>query len=163
LARDGKTAWVPVEAAPKMGHAQPILGKVPLISTPTGGQAFDPRYISFTNLVDLPLNLSPVAKIRPPNEDIPVGATVKIFAISSYDPDGIIVLYRWNFGDGESETSTTWFARHAFDETGVYTVTLAVTDNRGKTSTTSLVLRVIDRPKVEEPPSVKGGGCGCGH
>jgi len=158
LALDGKTAWVPVEVCPQMGRTQPILGKVPMTAA---SREFDPRYLNFTGLVDLPPNMPPVAKIRPPSERISVGDIVHIFAVGSYDPDGTIVLYRWNFGDGESKTYTIWLARHTFDAPKVYKITLTVVDNRGKTATTTIALSVII-PENEEVPRVRGG-CGCGH
>ena len=47
----------------------------------------------------------------------------------SYDPDGTIVAYEWDFGDGSSTTGVT--ASHTYAQDGTYTITLLVTDNEG--------------------------------
>lgn len=47
----------------------------------------------------------------------------------SYDPDGTITDYGWDFGDGKTGTGST--VVHKYTKTGTYTVTLTVTDNSG--------------------------------
>ena len=54
--------------------------------------------------------------------------SVHFDASDSYDRDGTIVSYEWDFGDGH--TANTIAADHIFKE-GTYTVTLTVTDNQG--------------------------------
>ncbi len=56
-------------------------------------------------------------------------------ASASYDSDGSIVSYAWNFGDGN--TGSGEFASHAYAEDGTYNVTLTVTDNEGATDSDS--------------------------
>jgi len=46
---------------------------------------------------------------------------------ASTDPDGLIATYAWDFGDGG--TATGMVANHAYAATGIFTVTLTVTDN----------------------------------
>lgn len=60
----------------------------------------------------------------------------------SYDPDGYIVGYQWDFGDGGWDNQaapwyTYWWA-------GYYTVALTVTDNEGYSSTTYMYVDVYD-------------------
>ncbi|MCP5103935.1 MAG: PKD domain-containing protein [bacterium] len=50
----------------------------------------------------------------------------------SYDPDGSITSWRWNFGDGRR--ASTENAAHNYTKPGTYTVTLRVRDNNGKWS-----------------------------
>ncbi|MBT8351024.1 MAG: PKD domain-containing protein, partial [Deltaproteobacteria bacterium] len=57
---------------------------------------------------------------------------VKFDASSSYDPDGEIIKYLWNFGDGKKEKGV--YAIHSFRNPGRYTVRLTVIDD-SKTST----------------------------
>lgn len=65
----------------------------------------------------------------------------------SVDPDGSIVSYLWDFGDG-SATQSGVTASHTYSSAGEYTATLTVTDNQGATATTSVVLSVTE-PTVE--------------
>ncbi len=48
-------------------------------------------------------------------------------ATASYDPDGTIVKYQWDFGDGFSSKSVT--PRHKFETPGDYEITLTLTDD----------------------------------
>ena len=50
----------------------------------------------------------------------------------SSDPDGSVVSYSWNFGDGTTGSGET--ATHSYAGAGNYTVTLTVTDDRGGNS-----------------------------
>ncbi len=50
----------------------------------------------------------------------------------SYDPDGTIISYSWDFGDGT--TSEDKFSMHSYYLSGNYTVSLTVTDNDGLTA-----------------------------
>jgi len=47
----------------------------------------------------------------------------------SYDPDGVIERYRWNFGDSNSTTTTESSVTHAYNKAGNFSVTLTVTDD----------------------------------
>jgi len=48
-------------------------------------------------------------------------------ASKSEDPDGSIVEYKWNFGDGTIETGVT--VEHTYSEFGTYVVTLRIKDD----------------------------------
>jgi len=77
-------------------------------------------------------NQSPVARIA---ADVLTGDSplvVTFNAVDSTDPDGTIVSYAWDFGDGDTDTGET--VQHTFvatTETEIFTVTLTVTDDRG--------------------------------
>ena len=58
------------------------------------------------------------------------GQQVQFDASASSDPDGVIVSYSWNYGDGDVETGVV--QQHDFANPGTYLVTLTVTDNQGK-------------------------------
>jgi len=54
-----------------------------------------------------------------------------------YDPDGYIVSYKWEFGDGNSTTKTApdTSASNIYKWAGIFNVNLTVTDNDGLTGT----------------------------
>jgi hexosaminidase len=66
-------------------------------------------------------------------------------ASASYDEDGQIVQYLWNFGDGT--TSAGMIVKHAYTSAGSqgknYTVTLTVIDNDGGRGTAQQTVRVM--------------------
>ena len=57
------------------------------------------------------------------------GTAISFDGSASYDPDGTIVSYYWDFGDGFNSTEQN--PTHIYTEDGTYTVSLTVTDNGG--------------------------------
>src|SRR5438094_495951 len=55
------------------------------------------------------------------------GQTIYFDATASYDPDGTITSYAWDFGDVQTSFGAT--PVHAFASPGTYHVSLTVTDN----------------------------------
>jgi PKD repeat protein len=89
------------------------------------------------------LNRPPVASFAESAETVYTGETIAFNASSSYDPDGSIVSYFWDFGDGTNATGTV--VSHAYADDGVYTVTLTVTDDDGATASTNATKTVLNR------------------
>ncbi|MFQ6117713.1 MAG: PKD domain-containing protein [Candidatus Bipolaricaulia bacterium] len=69
------------------------------------------------------------------------------FMDRSHDPDGKIVGWRWEFGDGAAASVQT--PSHKYTAPGSYTIRLTVTDNEGATATATKEILVI--PAVTEP------------
>jgi len=65
------------------------------------------------------------------------------FSQNSFDPDGIIVGWEWDFGDGN--VSDVENPSHQYEEPGNYFVNLTVVDNEGKTncSTEQIVIDIL--------------------
>jgi len=58
-----------------------------------------------------------------------VNEPVILDARASFDPDGTITEYRWDFGDGVETNSTNPIITHAYHVPGTYKVTLTVVDD----------------------------------
>lgn len=79
--------------------------------------------------------------VAPENPEL---ATSVIFdASASYDPDGTIVSYAWDFGDGFNATTTTPIIEHVYEAIGTYRVILIVTDNAGAKAIAEATLTVF--------------------
>lgn len=63
---------------------------------------------------------------------------------ASYDADGSIVSYQWNFGDGSTSSGAS--VQHTYQSAGTYTATLTVTDNFGGTTSTTVTVQVAANP-----------------
>jgi len=72
--------------------------------------------------------------------------TVTFVGSNSYDPDGVIASYLWNFGDGT--TSTLSNVSHTYSSAGTYNASLTVTDNSGAQSVGTLSIIASAVPPV---------------
>ena len=91
-----------------------------------------------TDVYEKTLNVSvaqpPVASFTCTTEEPLINRPVAFDASGSYDPDGEIISYEWDFGDGIREiyvkdVNLTDTAAHVYPDAGTYTVNLTVTDN----------------------------------
>ena len=80
--------------------------------------------------VEDPTNAQPKADAGGPYYKV-VNTEVNFNGSASYDSDGAITTYEWDFGD--DETSEEQSPTHTYSSIGNYQVTLTVTDNKGKT------------------------------
>lgn len=81
------------------------------------------------------VNQPPTASFTVSPSTAQPGAFLFFDASASFDPDGTIVSYAWDFGDGMSASGTTTY--HQFSSAGNYTVTLTVRDDDGASGTTT--------------------------
>jgi PKD repeat protein len=100
---------------------------------------------------DLHLTLGPTVTDTPPvavayawplTGNAPL--TVGFSSAESSDPDGTIVRYEWDFGDGS--TSSYPNPSHLYKSGGVFTATLTVTDDDGATAASSVTVTVNAPP-----------------
>jgi len=82
----------------------------------------------------------PVAVISAP-ETGDVGELLMFNGGASYDPDGYIEVWSWNFGDGGWEMGCIAF--HSYDEPGMYVVELTVVDNNGLWDTANVTIEIL--------------------
>jgi MYXO-CTERM domain-containing protein len=108
-----------------------------------------------TAVITVADNLPPVADAGP-DQFVDSGVVVTLNGGGSSDPDGTIVGYAWDFGDG-SPAGSGRSVTHVFSTTGVYTVTLTVTDNRAATATDTASI-VVGTPGGNQPPRAEASG-----
>ncbi len=90
-------------------------------------------------------NLSPKANFSF-NPKYPSTSDIILFIDNSMDPDGYIVSWYWDFGDGGISTDRN--ATHIYADNGVYNVTLTVTDNSGLSNSTYKSINVSNTPPI---------------
>jgi PKD repeat protein len=108
---------------------------------------------------------------RPPEADAEAPAstmensTVKFDATGSYDPDGILSTWVWDFGD--ERTGEGREAYHRYKDSGTFIWTLTITDNSGDTSSVNGTILVTELPydpgtpdQPDEPPEEDDGFLG---
>ncbi len=85
-------------------------------------------------------NELPVARIiaSPKKGDAPL---MVLFQADAEDPDGEIIGYAWDFGDGETGTGAV--IDHVFVTPGIYVVTLSVTDTIGAVQRVTTAITVL--------------------
>jgi len=80
------------------------------------------------------------------------GQPVAFDGTGSYDADGTIVSYAWNFGDAGTGSGAN--PSHTYVAAGTYTVTLTVTDNKGATGSATTRVFVSGGGTPNQPPTV---------
>ncbi|HWR98430.1 MAG TPA: discoidin domain-containing protein [Candidatus Methanoperedens sp.] len=99
-----------------------------------------------------------------PDQSGLVGQVLSFADAGSSDPDGAIVSYSWNWGDGTPDGFGP-SATHAYGAAGTFTVTLTVTDDEGATGTDTLLVTItappvnlaLNRPALASTTRTKGG------
>ena len=96
------------------------------------------RYTLKTTSKGTPNNLPPVASTTGTTQvGAMVPSTVKFVGSNSYDTDGVVTNYLWDFGDGTNSTLAN--PTKVYTTAGTYTATLLVTDNSNGTSAPATV------------------------
>jgi PKD repeat protein len=90
------------------------------------------------------------------------GSPITFDASNSYDPDGRVVLYEWDFNaDGVFEPiSDSPFADYVWPDDFTGAVTLTVTDDSGLTATTETEVKVINISPVVDAGADQQAECG---
>jgi PKD repeat protein len=82
---------------------------------------------------NITINAAPVAVVGSDHR-VSIGEAISLDGSRSFDPDGRIVAYHWNFGDGATAQGAT--LTHSYQKSGTYQVTLSVTDDAGLANST---------------------------
>ncbi|MGK9167185.1 PKD domain-containing protein [Inquilinus limosus] len=124
-------------------------GRYDVTVIPDDGQALAGSRRPQTRI--LHINRAPVSVPGPQRVVCPM-TEVAFDGGQSYDADGRIVDYRWDFGDGQSAQGPT--ATHVFEKPGTYDVALTVTDD---TQSSCAAIRRSARVVVNAPPVADAG------
>jgi len=135
----GAVSWTFNWQAPATGGTYTIYSSG--LSTNGNGSTTGDAVTSITT----PITVSAAAPQSPTAIiDAPVTAeinqTIVFDGSASYDPDGVINSYVWDFGDGNTATGAV--TNNTYTAAGTYTVTLTVTDDTSRSDTTFVDITV---------------------
>lgn len=144
---DGSTSTL---ATPSKSYATAGTFTVTLTVTDNAGATHS---ATTTATISSPANQPPFARAGGPYSAT-AGTAISLNGTTSSDPDGTIVSYAWNFGDGTNGSGATPSKTYA--AAGSYTATLTVTDNSGATASSTASV-IISAPANQSPISRPGG------
>jgi len=98
------------------------------------------------NFTTAEFNMPPIASFTENATIVFTYDVIHFDASDSYDPDGTIIDYFWDFGDGTNATGIT--VDHSYANNGTYIVTLTVTDDKGMTASTNASKIVLNKPDI---------------
>jgi PKD repeat protein/C1A family cysteine protease len=119
-------------------------GNTEVICTPMPVTGDNRQLYSFVEYNFNDGNIPPVADATATPISGTAPLAVSFSAADSYDPDGTIASYKWDFGDGTTGSDVT--AHHTYIAPGNFAVTLTVTDNRTSTNEDWLTIQVAANP-----------------
>ncbi len=99
------------------------------------------RSLAVTNSIYV--NFTPIAQFTASSFAVAEGEAAR-FSDCSYDLDGAIREWLWDFGDGVADSSAS--SAHAYDNDGTYTVSLSVLDDDAASGTTAVSISVSNLP-----------------
>ena len=109
----------------------------------------DDGNLTNTYILDIVVkNNAPVAIISASPNPVLSKTQVNFFGNNSYDTDGNITKYSWDFGDGTIISQGRTTESHTYAKPGTYNASLTVTDNLGDTSTANLSIDVTNRNPI---------------
>lgn len=102
-------------------------------------------------------NPPPIPQASASNDSPLPGREVLFDASTSYDPNGTIMTYQWDFGD--DATANGEIVTHTYSSGGYYVVTLALTDDEGATASMLLGMNVLlgQSDCGDDDPTCDGG------
>ncbi|MBT8108476.1 MAG: PKD domain-containing protein [Gammaproteobacteria bacterium] len=107
-------------------------------------------------------NTPPVASANGPYTGF-AGESITFDGSGSSDPDGSIVAYDWDFGDGTFAADAGPAPMHTFSATGQFTVTLTVTDDAGETDTAVTTADITERAAASDGETQYNSYCASCH
>jgi len=135
-------------------HVYGSAGTYTVALTVTDNDGGSDTATSTATIAEVPQPQPPVADPNGPYTGT-VGAPVQFDGSGSNDPDGSIVAYDWDFGDGNTATGVN--PVNFYGSAGTYTVSLTVTDTDGLTDTATTTATIADVPQPLPPVADPNG------
>ncbi|OVE76404.1 hypothetical protein BVX97_01050 [bacterium E08(2017)] len=140
------------------GATEIATGVAPVVSLPVGANVVTLTVEDDGGLQDsdtvvitvnpAPANEAPVASFTAAPGSGSAPLDVAFDASASYDPDGSIADYAWDYGDGAVENGASLITpSHTYTADGSYSAVLVVTDDEGATATNTTTITVGDAPE----------------
>jgi PKD repeat protein len=143
---DGKIA---LEAKPTHSYSETGSYEVSLIVSDSKSNDTDSITLEIIRIENHP----PDAEIVSPEQDdvFEVNTIIVFDGTNSSDPDGDLLFYYWDFGDGSiPQTGAT--TSHIYTEVGTYTVILRVEDDGNLSDTDTVRILITDQGSLNQPP-----------
>lgn len=83
-----------------------------------------------------------------------INSTITFNGSASYDQDGRIVAYHWNFGDGTNGTGE--ITTHIYTASGDYNVSLLVRDEKSSQDIDTTIAHITSGNNPPSPPDISG-------
>lgn len=91
-------------------------------------------------------NHGPLPQIDTEKSKVSAGDIITFNALNSRDPDGEIVSYEWDLGDGTTKTGVV--VDQIYKKKGNYLVSLKVTDDKGETREQTISVKVTQKWQI---------------
>ncbi|MBU0496817.1 MAG: PKD domain-containing protein [Candidatus Thermoplasmatota archaeon] len=102
----------------------------------------------------LPTNQPPTALASVTYTEALVKTSIQFNGTRSYDTDGFIISWTWDYGDGHTKTGEV--TTYSYTQPGTYTVTLTVVDDMESTATDSFQIKIITANHPPDTPNIQG-------
>ncbi|MCI0545541.1 MAG: PKD domain-containing protein, partial [Actinobacteria bacterium] len=145
---DGQTAFGVIQH-----HSYTLSGTYTVTLTVVDDEAASATCTTTAVVTQNTPNQPPICDAAGPYSGL-AGVPIQMSGEGSSDPDGVIVSYRWNFGDGQTGFGPT--PSHTYALPGIYTVFLVVFDNQGASASCETTAEVLGDPNL--PPVCDAGG-----
>ncbi len=127
--------------------------------TVNDGSSDSPIVSTTATIVTPPANSAPTADAGGPYAG-DTGVAVIFDGSASSDPDGDVLSYAWDFGDGDTGTGVA--PSHAYAVAGAYTVSLVVNDNEFDSAAASSAVTISDPVDQRDGAALYAANCvGC--
>ncbi|HSM29142.1 MAG TPA: PKD domain-containing protein [Woeseiaceae bacterium] len=122
-------------------HAYTAAGNYTVTLTVSDGSLQSDPVSTTADIAVPPANRAPVADPGGPYSGAP-GVEVRFDGSASSDPDGDVLTYAWDFGDGSAGTGAT--PTHSYANPGIYEVSLVVNDGELPSAAATTRVDVVD-------------------